>query len=58
MKTRIEFDTYQEAADHQKETGGWRVRHENKKGYWYCMNWTPTQILNDMPGNYTINPSA
>lgn len=57
MKQRIEFDTMAETIAYRKENGGWVVKMENGRSFWYCMGWTPTPIMLDMRGSGTINPA-
>ena len=59
MKTRIKFDTINEASDQKSKYGGW-IAWENgypegkDRVYWYDYQHTRSEIMDDLRGSYSI----
>jgi hypothetical protein len=57
-RTRMEFAdhvTLKEVKDHQWENGGWVAFTESGKIYWYCHNYTRSEVCADLPGYIEIS---
>lgn len=56
-RTRIEFAKtapMRMIELHRKTYGGWIVKHESGKSYWYENSYTRTEIFKDLPGALEI----
>ncbi len=59
MKTRIKFDTINQATDYKHIFGGW-IAWENghaeslDRVYWYDYQHTQSEIMADLKGSYAI----
>ncbi len=59
MKTRIKFETIQQAADQKAKYGGWIAWENGYEGskdrvYWYDYQHTRTEIMEELKGSYAI----
>jgi hypothetical protein len=56
-RTRMEFAdhvTLKEVEAHRHQAGGWIVKHDDGRIFWFCHNHTRSEIINEIPGYFDI----
>ena len=59
MKTRIKFNTIEQASDYKHIFGGWIAWENGYQGsmnrvYWYDYRHTQSEIMDDLKGSFII----